>query len=92
MTQVSGFVRMNDVEIPLETTRRKGQRRREQSFYWEGCRYYLSDFIRVNNSRNCGYKFPCFIHAVEADNDSCPLMIEIIEGFAVNIYTFSTVW
>lgn len=57
------------------------------SFWYNGSRYYLEDFIRLHGSPwISGADYPEHIHGVEANNYYTPLYIEIIGSEEVNVY------
>lgn len=82
------FRKLNAEPIPVEyVADEQGDcRDYEPSFLFWNRRYYLADFIRVqNNPWFGGADFPEYIHGVEQDYIR-PLFIEIVDGEEVNIY------
>lgn len=83
------FVKQNDEPIDIEyfedtedesLTIRPG-------FVWNGCRYYLDQFIRCHNNPWILDTFPEHIHAMQlVDVDYEPLFIELVGSENVNIY------
>lgn len=57
------------------------------SFWYNGSRYFLGDFIRLHGSPWIdGTDYPDHIHGMEQGNYWSPLYIEIIGGEEVNVY------
>ena len=83
------FIKQNDEPIQIEYVEDEHDEEFdfEPSFWWNGRRYHLADFIRChNNPWISDYGIPDYIHAMEADNYYHPLYIELIDDDYINIY------
>ena len=80
------FIKLNKDPINVEYTL-DPNRPLEPTFRWEGKRYYLSEFLSVNNNPWIGNtSYPKYINGVEIGNHHNPVMIEIVSNYSVNIY------
>lgn len=82
------FERLNAEMIPIEEVvdEHDSEKDYHESFWWYNKRYYIEDFIRVNNPWFGGEDFPEYIHGMEFNNYHNPLYIELIGDEYVNVY------
>lgn len=83
------FKKLNIEGIEIKTVPDTAEARDfEPSFWWDGKRYYLNDFIRVHNNPWLGAceDIPEYIHGVQSNAYYKPLYIELVGSDYVNVY------
>ena len=83
------FQRLNNGPVDIEYVPDEHEEARdfEPSFWFDNRRYFISDFIKVQNNPWIGnLDYPEYIHAMETDNYYDPLYVELIGDSQVNIY------
>ena len=82
------FVKQNDEPVVIDyiIDRHSEDMTIKPSFVWNGCRYYLDQFIRCHNNPWILDTFPEHIHAMQYDQYYEPLFLEFVGGDYVNIY------
>ncbi len=83
------FKKLNDKPITIDFKKyepRQEPLELEPCFEWKGQTYYLIEFMRAHNNPWTGdLGYPQFIYGYHA-YDIDPIYIEIVDGYAVNIY------
>ena len=82
------FVKQNDepIEIVYHVDRSCENLTIKPSFVWNGCRYYLDQFMRCHDNPCILDTFPDYIHAMLYEQYYNPLFLEFVGGDYVNIY------
>lgn len=83
------FIRQNDEIIPIEFVEDEHDENLDflPSFWFANRRYYLKDFIRIHNNPWLNSDgIPEHITGMEYEKYSCPLFIELIDDYGVNVY------